>query len=568
MKSLTLITHNRRLIYAAMVLLLIIYCGQAGRVEYYRHLRAYKIDDPTFSYSVPPEEHRNTNCFEVTYDSNDRIIKAVYLRDGRAAVDPVNGLSRIEIKYHENKERLYEKDIEGESVHGDIDFFLYEYNNDGDPVSMTNYSSTGEIIEDSSGVARYVYVKDTLRKEISELRLDVDGDTIMDYNLNYKIVYEYNESGNIIQQSYYSRDNCLATNIDQIAIVCFKYDHCSNRCEYVFYDEFEQRTIGKASRASKIKHSFDRAGNIERVELFGVNDKPIFNDSLGFASCSYEFDERGNLKEVRSYDDHMGHMATLRYDDSNRITERITYSADLRAEVFRDESCDYSVVKYDDMGNPIEYSFHDSAGNPVEISQGAAIIKSEYDERGNKTEDRYYAADGSLTEDRVRGFAIVKYEYDKFGENCEVAFYGTDGKPKNEKTTGVAKYVSKRDDGGNVIEISYYDADGKLRIPNGEDCAMTKNYFDEENRYTGTSFHRENDELVMSYKDGFAYVKFDYDMNGLRTKVSYYNEDCILIVNRITGFAIMESVMDSAGEIISLNYYDADRNLIEDPYNH
>jgi hypothetical protein len=87
-----------------------------GTVKYFRHLRMYKIHDLDFTYPVNPEDYKKINCYKVEYDTLGRIVNAVFLKNGKQAMDIYNELSNIEIEYLENNEKWYYKDLRGKST--------------------------------------------------------------------------------------------------------------------------------------------------------------------------------------------------------------------------------------------------------------------------------------------------------------------------------------------------------------------------------------------------------------------------------------------------------------------
>jgi hypothetical protein len=76
---------------------LLLSCKETGNVKYFRHLRLYKIHDLSFSYPVGPSDYKKINCYSVEYDEDKRVVKAVYLRDGKPSFDNFNGLNMTRI---------------------------------------------------------------------------------------------------------------------------------------------------------------------------------------------------------------------------------------------------------------------------------------------------------------------------------------------------------------------------------------------------------------------------------------------------------------------------------------
>jgi hypothetical protein len=392
-------------IYIALALagsLSLLACQEQGNVKYFRHLRMYKIHDLTFTYPVDPEDYKKINCYAVKYDENERVEGAVFLKDGEPALDVYNELSSIEIQYSENNEKWFYRDLAGKSVIYNAEYESYDYDSSGKLLSCTNYSEDNKIVEDTAGVATYLYKTDSLNNVLESLRLNIDGDTITD-NIGYcKAVYKYDESNNRIEVANYDKDGRLLLNKNGIAIIRVNYDNNNNRTEFIFYDDHNNKTYHKKLKISKVRHKYDLNGNLIQVESLDKNDDLAFDDSLGFAYYRIKYNDKGDKIEQTNYDSQNAPLLIRKFNESGTTKEEIVYANYRRFKGFEDEKYYYCLTKFDDKGNGIEFKFYNFDGTLFEVSSGYAMIKYKRDDEGNIMEAQYYDAECNLIRKSTR----------------------------------------------------------------------------------------------------------------------------------------------------------------------
>lgn len=587
----------RYLKYVAAGLMLALSCRQDDGARYYRHLHQYKIHGLTFVYPIASRNHKDINCYEVRYDKNDRIVSAVYVRKGKPANDMLNEYSSIEIEYSENKEIRQVRDLDGKSVNGDIEYFTYEYSEDSLRFTVTNYSKDSSLVEDSSGVVTYLYSDDTLKNEITQFRLDIDGDTIMDYNLKYKVIFEYDESGNIVKSSNYDRSNCLQADKYGIAMTRFEYNEKNDCTDILCYDEENIRTSNTEYGCSRVTRSFDQNGDIIRVAWKDEEDSLYFYLDKGFAYYEMKYSESGDLTEIRNYNSRSKPTYISRLDESGELYEQVVYSLYIALKTYRFEKYAYKVDKYDSTGQVFETVYYDKDDTYFYKDRGYISVKFKHDDDGNVIEQAYYSEDGKHVEDKLTGvgayrykhdkegnvtelrsysvvgdpvedssigIALVKYKYDEFDNRSEISNYSLDGQLKGDKEYGIAKTVNRHFDGGLSLETSFYDSDEKATVFSGCNCfrMVMDNKGDKDCMIL--SFYGTDGNLVFNDNEGYAFLITEFHGEGFSTRRSYFDVDSSLIVHKYFGFAIEEEDIEN-GKTIATRYYDADHNLIDDP---
>jgi YD repeat-containing protein len=533
-----------------------------GTVKYFRHLRIYKIHDLTFTYPVDPKDYKKINCYKVEYDEDGRIISAVYLINGERAFDSWNALSSIEIKYFNSIEKRKYKDLNGKSIDEYVDYEIYEFDSTGMLLSCTNYSKFDEITEDSTGIAKYLYSTDSLKNVLRAVCLNIDGDTILTTLGYYRVVFKYDNFGNMIEMANYGKNGRLLPIYDGVAINRYKYDENGNRTELSVYNEQNERVISSRLLASKYIYKYDKNGNLLYQEVLDEHNNLHYDENLGYAFYNIEYDKLGNGIKIEYYDINGNPTIISKFGKSGKIVEDIIFSNLTRLKGFENEEYDYYIVKDDKGGNPIEYCFYYANGDNYETTNGYACIVYKYDENDNIIENSFYSADGKLTEDNTTGIAVYKYKYDKNNFKIEVAKYGVDGKLKNAIDNGVAKFVSLYDDNGIPQRISFWGANCKLKAPKGQNWAQQEYYYDDIGRPTGFSFLGVENKLALNDEFGCALVMIEYDGENYSERNSFYDQFGDLVVSKTAGCAIREVDRDFYRNIIEERLFDADSNLI------
>lgn len=158
----------------------------------------------------------------------------------------------------------------------------YEYNSDGSLHSeyTFSYNKKGEVIENSG--------EETL-SIISNQKPE-----------RYHFIYKYDNSGNIIEQSYFKSKKFLQK-------YSYKYNIENNIIEQDYY-----KSIDKLD--SKNKYIYDDKGNIIERNLYESNGK------LQYRYLS-KFDDNGNEIEIQSYkpDGSLVYRGTFEYDNYGNI---------------------------------------------------------------------------------------------------------------------------------------------------------------------------------------------------------------------------------------------------------
>jgi hypothetical protein len=132
------------------------------------------------------------------------------------------------------------------------------------------------------------------------------------------------------------------------------------------------------------------------------------------------------------------------------------------------------VRKYDDRGYELEQSYFGLSNEPVLHADGSHKMTNAYDERGKLIENRFTDTQGNLVVSDGR--AIARTKYDDRGNEVEVAYYGVHNEPlirrpfgpidpaiepEVHRRYGVARAMYQYDDSNRKITEEFFGPDGK-----------------------------------------------------------------------------------------------------------
>ena len=150
----------------------------------------------------------------------------------------------------------------------------------------------------------------------------------------------------------------------------------------------------------------------------------------------------------------------MKYDQHGNETEVSFYDANDHPV-----TCDlgYAVMKkeYNKQGQIIKESYFDSENKPaINKDQSSHKLETDYDEKGNKIEIRYFGADNELLKGE---FAIIRYAYDDAGWLIEQSTFGDDNKPyRTYPESDYYRIVYERNAAGELLNQKYYKLNGQL----------------------------------------------------------------------------------------------------------
>ena len=432
---------------------------------------------------------------------------------------------------------------------------------------VISHSDTEHMLNRSSDV-RYYYTANG----------DIDYKAIYDTNgrLMYKMDYDEN-----LKTATFRLDDGAEMNLDASTTKLYKasptlFDEKSNISRYLLtYNEdgllMERRYAGyqnvKAVDAEKIhgqRYLYDDKGRIIEEQFLGI-DGNITGNRIGLAIKVNSYNENDdwtsttylNAERKPSHDGNNCSIVKLDYDDyGNRIRETyFTYDGNpaLRtdAAVFG-----YSYT-YDEHGFRIAQSCLGMEGQVILGNAGFAVIKSQYNENGFLTEQRYYDDQNNPVKytSAEDVYGIVRTKPNECGQYLELCYYDEFGN-ELENSYGFSRWTRSYDEEGKITQDKYYSKGDSLALWAGFYNAVTYTY-DEHDNLSEINYFDRNGNLTPD-ENGVASYKATYNHSGVLTKIAYYNREGKLVLNsnRIAGYTVE---YDELGNQKSLKYFGVDR---------
>jgi RHS repeat-associated protein len=291
----------------------------------------------------------------------------------------------------------------------------------------------------------------------------------------------------------------------------------------VAYDEYGQlvtRTVAGATtrykydEAGRMVAVIDPLGHTSRMEYDEVGNLVAAVDANGNRTI-LTYDARGKLLTVK---DPLGNVSSLAYDAAGRLSQA-TDALGRTTKIETDFQGRPTAVV--DALNHRRELVYDPAGNLIEISDGDAVSRIEYDERGRlvavtdpeENTIRYEYAEGGCSScggDTSQPKRVV----DPFGNAVENLF------DKNGRIVGIQDplsnltslahdprgQVARRTDGNGNITTYVYDALGR-----------STRQTDAEGGVTAFSYDQRGNLISLTDPEGNT-TTFEYDLAGRKTK--------------------------------------------------
>lgn len=416
------------------LLAILLGCGKSPDSPEFYYFREITIShicriDPR--YRVYEDMAQYGACWKLKLDKRGRLAYMAYIKNGRLSFNYDMRFAYMEVKYSRGRETRLITDEYGVPALKDFGIYsiVYKFDNSEIPISKSFYDDRQNLVEDSLGVAKYLFAYDPQDEHsITMLRLNARGDTITDSQGVYKNRLTLNDYGYITDSRYFDQKDHLTNSTKGVARIEYIYDNNDKLIALVFTDKEDNRAIFKDAGASVIKYAYDDNG-YRKTKLYYDNSVNLTDENpIGYASLKNYYADNGLL---------------------------------LKTENIKADSSLSQFIDYNENGEPIELSYYDALGRYiVNDTVGYAIIRTKIHE---KYIDKCFLDENEqLIEPERFGYAILRYEYDAYGYLWKIYYLGTDSQPRQSKETGYAEMFLCRDDKGNIIEIQKYDIDGHL----------------------------------------------------------------------------------------------------------
>lgn len=445
-------------------------------------------------------------------------------------------------------------------IHGDLCLdptgiagTTYKYDSIGNVIEVVYYGKDKKPTLNEQGEAglRLKYDERNLQTEM--LTLDVNLNPAFDDNHICLVRHEYDKRGNTTKISFYNADGTqLVHSNENVAGWNILYDDLGNEIERSFFNDKNTLCEVIGGYAKKTR-TFDQNGHIKSERFY--NATGTLTTVNGIAGTDYVCDERGNVVVDKPISTNgtlaAGRVEThYKYDKFDNCTEESYFSNGNAAD------CLYGYHKatrtYNSRNQVTEVCYYNKNSQlTLTSNEGIAILKNEYDNRGNRIKSFYYGTDSKPILGK-EGWASSTYEFDAFGNIIKQCFFGIDGKPtdpKNMVPVGICKY----DKHNNMIYIAAQDGNGKFIMNPNTGWAISRMEYDNRSHMLSQAYFDEHDKPMMG-NNGCHKITYKYDVNGNKTEEAYFGTDGKPIL--VNGVHLEKYTYDEKGNMTLYALYD------------
>lgn len=468
------------------------------------------------------------------YDGNGYVRKLTYVdAQGRPAVNSgENGIRVTSIEYlSDAKGNVLEyklRDLNGNFI--DTPGFAYkkcEYDSVGNQLREVYLDSEGNAYKPVQyGFAGIKCEYNPQGRLIKRAFIDESGELMESPQQKFSYMErEFDVRGNVTSVSFFNAKGEPTLSNENIASVKYEYDENGNEVSRRFYDT-KGRPVAVAGLYCGLDMEYDSHGNMVSERYLNADGKPFI--VRGKSGTVWEYDSLGNVVKERPLSLSGGLASGMleirkKYDTRGNQTE-----CSFHNEAGKPEECDegFHMVKYDydSNNNVISQEYRGNDGRLKNLKgQNYAVVKREFDERGNKTSETYYTQSGARGNDSGK---VHKYysQYDKISnkKSHEISF-GVDGKPvaaNNYAPEARAEYDRR----GNMVRIACYDGYGKKSTGN-HGWHESRMEYDDAGLMTSKSYFSIEGKPVVDKDEKVHKIVYTYNPMRLRDSETYYGAD-------------------------------------------
>jgi hypothetical protein len=372
------------------------------------------------------------NCYKVKYDNIGRMISIEYLVRGKLSDNSVLKSSQIRFEYKQNTEKRRFLDKLGNPMMNRDGVYctLFTKNNKNWPLYFVNLNRNDSLMLDKNSVAQYKFELDKNGYIVRETYLNRNLDRISDSHGFYYITYKRkaDDIANYLELSFYDKNDKLIEGKGGFAISYSKYDKLTNKfLEGKYYGS--DRKIKKAKDSGAlVRYKYNKIGCCIEQAYFGIDGK-LTNTTDSVSIVQQKFDKLGRIIEFRFYGTDQkllevksyGYaMAGYQYDSSGNVSKLSYYNKDGHLKNSKKETAIY-IYKYDTKNRKTDETRYDWNNKLIESDSGCKT-KWKYDDDDNIIEESHWGPDNELKEDKNK-YAIIRWEYDSKGDITKTKHY-------------------------------------------------------------------------------------------------------------------------------------------------
>ncbi len=531
-----------------------------------------------------------------TYQNGKFVENSCYDANGNLVLHKDEGCAVRRIQYNSLGQRISDSyyGIDGKPVinmkyHCSI--IEYEYDCLGNETDIRYKDTRGKMmIRSDLGYAHRRSEYDDRGNVVKEAYYDTEERLTLNRNSGIAYFVDwYDDKGNWSRCENYGKNRELKIRKDRgYAVTEIFYDKYGKReREYFYGEDGKTLIISPEYRCAGFEYEYDTCGNQESITYIGLDRKPMNGIGLNYSQIilKTEYDSVQNLETESGYFlDSSGKPAKkegrgdIAYEDVYQFGNWVKSSFYEQCEgeakkltIREDEG--YAVIEreFDKYGNLIQVSYRDVENELMIVQENGEMTCAGYvykcDEKGNRTEVWYLDSAGTLMTREDLGYAQVCLEYDEQGNKIEERYYSMEHKPALDKNGGYASYDLIYEN-GHCVETRYYDEKKNLVLRSDECYAVQKEKFDELGRRILSSYFDTEGKPVINTRYCCSVFEYRYDELGNNTDIIYRDTEGSIMVREDLGFAWIERKYDEWGRMIVEKYYDVEKNPTTDKTGH
>jgi YD repeat-containing protein len=422
---------------------------------------------------------------------------------------------------------------------------------------------------------------------------DISGNTAVNKKQFHAVRYLYDGVGRPTSRMFYGPGDAPTIALQGFAEARLQYGDRGNPKKLSFMDA-SGKPVNSRDGYAIVSNEYDQFGNLTAKSFFDRDESPAFGRDENCHKISYQYDEDGDLSEIRCFDgggaltagiescairkythDHLGlriksecyvdegvfvdlpslpSMLTTSYDKRGYVSEIRAFAAGGKLAE-RYDGAAIMKMKNDDRGNSIEVATYDRFGNPINNPKyNAAIFHQQFDDRGNVVMAKAFDV-GMKPTKGIWGFAEIHFGYDAMDRRTSEDYIGVDGKPA-VNWRGVYGRKMEYDDRGRTSTVTNVGIDGKPFTDN-DGIAITQYIYDEWDQLSGLSFENADGSASMDRKRGCSTIKYNNDDRGNVIEIRCFDAE-EKICKRSGCISITEQSFDARGRLVSQDFKGAD----------
>jgi hypothetical protein len=374
----------------------------------------------------------------------------------------------------------------------------------------------------------------------------------------------------LIEESFHSNSGRLKDNWRGFSTIRYqRYDdknRFSQKKESAFYNSKNMPVIATGIGYFKIRNEYDSNDHIISETFFNTENQPMAIRDGKVSSCKYFYNDREEV--IRDEYFGLDGQRTLSEDGISSIEHEYEKGFEVKeirkdamGQINRSDATGdgIAIIKttFDDRGNKISESYFDEKDRPINNQEGFHKWLNSYSKdnmllgtvffnindlpgvNGDSVHAIHYNRDAigrntgeyltDLSGNKMKNFNdevyLVRTNYNKLGQE-ESFTYWADSLTPMPRWSGVYKTSFKYDDDGSISENNYYDQNDAL-FKTADGSSTVQMFYQED----GQVFRREflyNGSLITRTQGitaGYSVIRYEYDSAGRPSELGFYGQN-------------------------------------------